>query len=331
MMKRIFLLFFLTILVIVGGSSMGYGQGLGDSDLISAAREGQLSKVKSLVEQGADVNYTTSRGETALGAAAFAGHVDVVKYLLDKGADVLVGDPRVYYSLAADDTGPNEAIKLIRAILDPSRKSYASLFDAVKQNNVKEVKRLLESGADPNFDLAASPEASVLSPLEIAAKNGYAEIVKILMAYKADVNRESEVVGEHTAILNTPLMLATREGHADVVKLLVSDPSVNLDAAGMHSAIPNCGGWTALMCACKNNQKEIADILIKNGADVDLKNIEGKSALDIAQAAGNQEIVKLIQTMDKENNRMMREKRSSSKKTVFGTFSKPRPSGWGEL
>jgi ankyrin repeat protein len=305
MMKRISLLVGLIILASLGWSSMGYGLDVANpvqDDLIQFAEKGQLAQVKSLVEQGAKINYSTSKGRTALAAAAFAGHIDVVNYLLNKGADVMAGTPSVYYSIGADKTGPNEAIKLIRTRVDAAKKLYSNLVSAVEQNNFEEVEQLLKNGAKPDIDpgLADYQNRTALSPLQIAAQKGYVEIVRLLMVNEASTNIAS---GPDLVAINTPLQLAALEGHQDVVKLLVSDKGVNLDAS-------NFGSWTALMYACQNNQKEIVDILIKNGADVERKNKDGKSAIDIAQAAGNQEIVKLIQTMDKENNQMTRKKRS---------------------
>lgn len=59
--------------------------------LKTATRKGDLSRVKALLEQGADINEISAanndRCQTPLGCAISGGHVDVVRLLLDKGVD----------------------------------------------------------------------------------------------------------------------------------------------------------------------------------------------------------------------------------------------------
>ncbi|MEO6562468.1 MAG: ankyrin repeat domain-containing protein, partial [Nitrosospira sp.] len=59
-----------------------------DSDLLVAARRGDLFRVKTLLGAKADVNETRRDGATALMAASTTGHLAVVKALLAAKADV---------------------------------------------------------------------------------------------------------------------------------------------------------------------------------------------------------------------------------------------------
>ena len=54
----------------------------------TAARAGDLERVKSLLAQGISVNAPDTLGGTALHDASWAGHVSVVELLLGAGADV---------------------------------------------------------------------------------------------------------------------------------------------------------------------------------------------------------------------------------------------------
>jgi ankyrin repeat protein len=57
------------------------------SELHIAAYEGDVERVKKLLEKGANPNIQDEVGRTPLRNAAFKGHVDVVKLLLEHGAD----------------------------------------------------------------------------------------------------------------------------------------------------------------------------------------------------------------------------------------------------
>ena len=56
--------------------------------IFEAIREGNLEKVKELIESGADVNAKDNSGETALMWAAWYDRAEIAKILIDNGADV---------------------------------------------------------------------------------------------------------------------------------------------------------------------------------------------------------------------------------------------------
>lgn len=56
--------------------------------LLKSAFDGNLAKIKSLIEQGTNVNAKNNKGFTALMSASAMGHLEIVEYLISKGADV---------------------------------------------------------------------------------------------------------------------------------------------------------------------------------------------------------------------------------------------------
>ncbi len=76
--------------------------------LLEAAMNGDMDKVKRLVGDGLDVNIRGEGERTALMMASYNGHTDIVKYLLSKGAKVNLvdemGRPALIY--AASGTFP---------------------------------------------------------------------------------------------------------------------------------------------------------------------------------------------------------------------------------
>jgi len=85
-------------------------------DLILASMKGDVEKVISLLDNGADVNAKDQRGWTALMAAANSGHAEMVKLLLDKGADVSLKHAYGWTALSiAKGKGNKEIESLLRA------------------------------------------------------------------------------------------------------------------------------------------------------------------------------------------------------------------------
>jgi ankyrin repeat protein len=60
--------------------------------LCKASVEGNIERVKSLVQQGADVNEKLSTGVTPIMFACRSGTMDIVEFLVEQGADVNARD-----------------------------------------------------------------------------------------------------------------------------------------------------------------------------------------------------------------------------------------------
>jgi hypothetical protein len=114
----------------------------------------------------------------------------------------------------------------------------------------------------------------------LASQNNYVEVVRTLLAAKADVNARDGVVGE------TALMVASSYGHVEVVQaLLAAKADVNVKAAN---------GDTALMMASKQGQLEVVRVLLIAKADVNAKTADGQTAMSQATTGGYAEIVRLL-------------------------------------
>ena len=58
------------------------------TELLRAARNGNLKGVKELLNQGANVNARDGYGRSAIHRAAYFGHLPVVRLLLNRGANI---------------------------------------------------------------------------------------------------------------------------------------------------------------------------------------------------------------------------------------------------
>jgi len=170
------------------------------------------------------------------------------------------------------------------------------LLQAVANNDMDTVRRLLEGGANPNAvdqrgypallvaSLTESPEivttlinkgAAVdgasrdngFTPLIAAAVKGNTGIVRILIAKGAAINARDDMGG-------TALMAAAFEGHADVVAVLLENGG-NVNAT-------NKRGLTALMLAASRCRIEATRTLWNAGANFEATDDTGKTALTYA-------------------------------------------------
>jgi len=91
----------------------------------------------------------------------------------------------------------------------------------------------------------------------------------------------------------TVLYLASKRNHAELVDYLVRQPNVNVNAATIL-------GNSSLLIAAWNDNNQIAEILVKNGADILAKTNSsreyhgGVSAIDIAEERGNASLASFL-------------------------------------
>ncbi len=116
----------------VPGYGIHIGLGYIGTPLHNAAAEGDLERVKRLVESGVDVNIKDRSGSTPLMSAINTMHFDVADYLLSKNANLYIkarysGHPfDTYYQIDDPEYGPNFKIVdyLLSKGFDPHKMGY---------------------------------------------------------------------------------------------------------------------------------------------------------------------------------------------------------------
>ncbi len=155
------------------------------------------------------------------------------------------------------------------------------LTSAVEQNKLQIVKELLQNGADINM-----PDHLSKTPLILAAQKGNYDMVKLLLDNGAKVDLQED--WGFTALMRT--------NNEKIVKLLLdngADPNHQED-----------GGWTKLMYIANAGYKadeektkalvDLATLLLKNGAEVNLRNHHYATALILALDVSNFALTKLL-------------------------------------
>ncbi len=154
----------------------------------------------------------------------------------------------------------------------------ADLFHAVKEGDVREVRKALAGGANPRAQDGFS------SALCIAAEHGRTEIVRILIGAGAHPDDPLPNGG------NFPIEKAAEHGHADVIAVL-------LEKGGSLRSPRN--RVTPLMFAARERRSAVIQLLLSSGAkvnDVVVIGNERRTALDFAEATEDWEITELLRS-----------------------------------
>jgi ankyrin repeat protein len=129
--------------------------------------------------------------------------------------------------------------------------------------------------------LAGTASAQDLTrEMTIALKNDSPRDLKVLVT---DANKDECLqAGTRKATL---LQLAVQMSSADVAIYLINEAQVNVNQA--------CNDNTPLMWAAKMGRSNLVATLLDAGADTSIQ-VDGKTALDLAIANGNEATIKLL-------------------------------------
>ncbi|WP_159823982.1 ankyrin repeat domain-containing protein [Arthrobacter sp. 9AX] len=153
------------------------------------------------------------------------------------------------------------------------------LIAAAKANNVPLVQELIGRGGDVNAKDAIQDSAFLYAGAE-----GFNDVLRLALAAGADVAGTNRYGG-------TALIPASEHGHVETVQILIG--------AGVPVNHVNNLGWTAMQEAILLNtggprQQEVVRLLLEAGADPNIRDREGRTALQNAERLGFAEIAALI-------------------------------------
>ena len=223
----------------------------GETALMFAARVGDLDSARLLVAAGANVNDADAWGVSATTLAAHSGFTDLVLFLLEKGAD------------------PNAA---------PN--GFTALHEAIMRRDTRMATALLDHGADPNAPLKTftptrrssddfhfDPSLVGATPYWLAARFTEPDIMRLLVKHGADplFVHHADWVGE--------------QGFGGVERK--ENVNAVMAATGMLRASP----WVDVEKAQREALTlETVKLAVELGADLNMLNTDGRTALDAAKA-----------------------------------------------
>ncbi|CAN5460133.1 hypothetical protein BH09BAC3_BH09BAC3_15600 [soil metagenome] len=282
-MKKILL----GLLIICAGQLIAQNN---NDQLITASLAGDFTKVKALVDGGADPKYVDANGNTPLGVAYFSS--TIVEYLLSKGADingggfpVLVSASR-YYSL--------EVIKMaLKAGADPNKPgvikvdasaTVRKLLEDEKAKGKKGNKYLVKAYED---QLKAMPAGNTMSfsALQWAVGNtNCKECIELLLNAGAKTDFKSAISGGNI-IHELEFTWIPTETRAANMKANIP----YFEKAGM--GVPDW--YKNLDISNYGEFNDILKLLLAKGADIEFKDGNGRTPLTdaVLQPTPKEEVI----------------------------------------
>ncbi|XP_048247739.1 ankyrin repeat domain-containing protein 50-like [Haliotis rufescens] len=181
----------------------------------------------------------------------------------------------------SQDPSQNERDPLISTASHATPSQAArDLFYASKAGDLEEVKRLLTTaGVSVNCRVEGS-----WTPVMVAAYWEHKEVVELLVSRGADVS----LVDEDG---NNTLHFACMREDVKTVKFVLSQNVVDIDGRG-------CGSRTPVMEAARAGHKEVVELLVSEGADVSLVDVDGNNTLHFACMRRDVEMVMYVLSLN---------------------------------
>lgn len=267
-----------------------------NEQLLNAVEQGDEASVAEFLKQGADPNlfkiiyasYIASNQISLLMIAAQKGYVEVMKVLLDAGARI-------------DEVERWESFDKFPHTF----RCWTALMHAAAEGNEAAVKLLIEHEAEIDKISGHQDTASI-----IAARRGHLEVLKLLLVNGGDINILTPY--DETLLM---LVLKSKKANIQTVNFFLTQGIEidQVDKDGETAFIKAIRGGTVVdgdnesinlrdssgvkrQVKFSEEYKVIADMLIENGANINVMNsfaLEG-SALMVAYSQANLEAIKYL-------------------------------------
>ncbi len=262
----------------------------GETVLMAVARSGKIEAARRLLDAGADVNAKENwGGQSALMWAAAQGQAEMVKLLATRGADVSArGVIRQWERKVITEPRPK----------DMNKGGFTALLYAAREGCVECARNLMSAKADPDL---ADPDG--VTPLNMALLNLHFDFAAYMVEAGANIDKW-DLFGRSPLYMAADVSTLPVKGNGamavlpsedkntalDVARLLVkagANPNIQLKRRPPYRDVPQdrggdtilAQGATPLLRAARAGDHKFVDLLLRNGALVDLPSKEGVTPL----------------------------------------------------
>jgi len=265
---------------------------MGATALHKAVQSGNAEVIRKLIDQGIFIDQQSAvLGNTALMDAVLYKQAEVIHTLLHYGARTEI---RNYWNQNAHELALQEEIPdIVDALADANKKneeyiSKLKLIPAIKSGNILQVKNALtnDACAEERYPIIGTVDDDY-SALGIAAREGHAEIVCLLLEAGADPWKPTGLMR------GTPLHEAAFAGHSEIISIISEWSGLK----GLPSEVNAQGpynGLTALHDSVWHGHTNAVKALLAAGARVDLPTHAGMTPYLLAKAYQYHELAKIV-------------------------------------
>jgi ankyrin repeat protein len=249
----------------------------------------EIGVIEMMLKFGTDPNGKNQHGETALFRAINASRFDLVQLLLERNANPNLPGPKHMLWPAVHKP---EILEILLAKGANLKLAPGILELATSINSVEAVDALLKYHADPN-----AKKDGIYTPLCSAIRDDRENLVDKLLAAGADPNLAAldfptfKCVSYHRPHLLTKVLKAGANLHhpKGIIEKCIEQNEIDCLAIvlehGANVNERNVAGNTALTTAIKNNNLEVLDLLLHQGADPAIRGQEWPITLAVGNPA----------------------------------------------
>ena len=248
------------------------------------AREGHVHQLRILLDFGEQVHALENDWDgprpTPLMLAAKFNDEEVVEFLIERGASLEICDDegRTPFLYAAEGGKVRNLLRMIQLgvhVLRTDQCGFSALHVAASNGHTNAVRLLIENGVGVNEVTRSSNNPGDTS-LMLAAEKGHLPTIQNLLEKGGELNKGNEMGW-------LPLHFAAKGDHTEVVKFLLEKDGDVLAATA--------SGKTVLHLATR---LDLIRILVRHGANIQAKDISGRTPLHVAAEKGQTDTVNYL-------------------------------------